>query len=264
MSGKPTRPLITLLTDFGLKDHFAGVLKGVIASIAPETRVIDISHEVEPYGVTQAQFLLSQSWPYFPQGTIHLAIVDPGVGGARRPIFVEAYGHRFVGPDNGVFGDLMTAPTAKVRMIANSGLFLPDVSATFHGRDVFAPVCAHLSLGVAASSVGPLIRDAVRRTAGQAVQTSATAWTGEIIHVDRFGNLITNLSLNCITAKGHFVLKVASYELRDQAASYSDILRGQAAVVAGSSGFLEIAANQDSAARLLGLGVGARTELNLE
>lgn len=264
MSGIPTKPLITLLTDFGLKDHFAGVLKGVIASIAPETRVIDISHEVEPYGVAQAQFLLSQSWPYFPAGTIHLAIVDPGVGSARRPIFVEAYGHRFVGPDNGMFGDLMTAPTAKVRLIANSSLFLPAVSATFHGRDVFAPVCAHLSLGVAASTVGPLIQDAIRQTAGQAVQTSATSWTGEIIHVDRFGNLITNLSVNCISERGHFVLKVASYELRDQAASYSGIMRGQPAVVAGSSGFLEIAANQDSAARLLAIGVGARTQLNLE
>lgn len=264
MRDKPTEPLITLLTDFGLKDHFAGVLKGVIASIAPKTRVVDITHEVEPYCVAQAQFLLSQSWPYFPKGTIHVAIVDPGVGGGRRPILVEAYGHRFVGPDNGLFGDLLIAPKARVRLIANSSHFLPDVSATFHGRDVFAPIAAHLSLGVAPSRIGPLINDAVRQTEGREVQDSNFAWTGTIVHADRFGNLITNFPANYIPAAGRFVLTAASYELRDRAASYSAIPPGQLAVVAGSSGYLEIAANQDSAARLLGLGVGTRVRLNLE
>ena len=262
MRGKTTEPIITLLTDFGLKDHFAGVLKGVIAGIAPKTRVIDITHEVEPYCVAHARFLLGQSWPYFPHGTIHVAIVDPGVGSDRRPILVEAHGHRFVGPDNGLFSDLLAAPTAKVRLIANSSLFLPEVSATFHGRDVFAPVAAHLSLGVAASRIGPPIRDAVRLTAGSAVQDSKGAWPGQIVHVDRFGNLITNLPTNCIPANGRFILKAASHELRKVAVSYSAIPPGEPALVAGSSGFLEIAANQDSAARLLGLSVGTGVKLS--
>ena len=193
MRGKPSERIITLLTDFGLRDHFAGVLKGVIAGIAPRTRVIDITHEVTPFAVAQARFLLGQSWPYFPEGTIHLAIVDPGVGSERRPILVEAYGHCFLGPDNGLFSDLLAAPRAKVRLIADSKLFLPAVSATFHGRDVFAPVAAHLSLGVAPARVGSLIHDAVSDTASQAVQDSKGVWTGEVVHADRFGNLITNL-----------------------------------------------------------------------
>jgi S-adenosylmethionine hydrolase len=264
MRGKPTERIITLLTDFGLKDHFAGVLKGVIAGIAPQTRVIDITHEVEPYHVAQARFLLGQSWPYFPKGTIHVAIVDPGVGSERRPILVEAYGQVFVGPDNGLFGDLLDAPRARVRLITNRKLMLREVSTTFHGRDVFAPVAAHLSLGVAPARIGPPIHDAVSKTAGQATQDSKDAGTGEIVHVDRFGNLITNLPVSCIPANGRFVLRIASIELRDAAASYSAIRPGQSALVAGSSGYIEIAANQDSAARLLGLGVGARVELSAE
>ncbi len=264
MRGKSIEPLITLLTDFGLKDHFAGVLRGVIAGIAPRTRVLDLTHEVEPYCVAQARFLLGQSWPYFPHGTIHVAIVDPGVGGERRPILVEAHGHRFVGPDNGLFGDLLAAPGAKARLIANSSFFLPVISATFHGRDVFAPVAAHLSLGVAVSRIGPLIHDAVTQAAGQSVRDSHGSWSGEIVHIDRFGNLITNLSVKCILANGRFVLKVASHELHKVAASYSAIPPGETALVAGSSGFLEIAANRDSAAQLLGLSLSARVELTVE
>ena len=177
MNSKLVPPLITLLTDFGLKDHFVGVMKGVIASIAPAVRVIDITHEVEPYAIAQARFLLARSWPYFPKGTIHVVVVDPGVGSARRPVLVQAHGHTFVGPDNGLFTELFDEPGAKARLIANSKLMLSIVSSTFHGRDVFAPVAAHLALGVAASRVGPPITDAVR-SASQAVQAALGRWLG--------------------------------------------------------------------------------------
>lgn len=263
MRGKPSPPLITLLTDFGLRDHFVGVLKGVIASIAPAARVIDITHDVEPYAVSQARFLLAQSWPYFPKGSIHVAIVDPGVGSARRPILVQAQGHLFVGPDNGLFSDLLEAPRAKARLISNRKLMLPTMSTTFHGRDVFAPVAAYLALGVAASRLGPLIADATA-TPMRAVRSSTGRWTGEVIHIDRFGNLITNLPANCAAGNGHFVLKLASHEWREVVASYSAMAPRTPAIVAGSSGFLEIAVNQGSAARLLDLGVGTRVELSLE
>jgi S-adenosylmethionine hydrolase len=263
MRGKPSPPLITLLTDFGLKDHFVGVMKGVIASIAPAARIIDITHEVEPYVIAQARFLLAQSWPYFPKGTIHVTVVDPGVGSARRPILVQAHGHLFVGPDNGLFSDLLEAPGTKVRLIANRKLMLPAISTTFHGRDVFAPVAAYLAVGVAASHAGPLIRDAIG-TSGRALQPSAYRWVGEVVHVDRFGNLITNLPASCTAGSGRFVLKIAAYELLDVAASYSAMAPRTPALVAGSSGFLEITVNQDSAARLLGLGVGTRVEVSLE
>jgi S-adenosylmethionine hydrolase len=263
MRGKSSERIITLLTDFGLKDHFAGVLKGVIASIAPAARVIDITHEVEPYAIAQARFLLAQSWPYFPPGSIHVAVVDPGVGSARRPILVHAHGQLFVGPDNGLFSDLLDAPGAKVRLIANRKFLLPAVSSTFHGRDVFAPVAAHLALGVSPAQIGPLISDAIR-VPSQAVQASAGRWLGEVIHVDRFGNLITNLPANCAAGSTGLVLKIGSHELREVASSYAAMAPRAPAMVAGSSGYLEVAVNQDSAARLLGLGVGTPVELSRE
>jgi len=263
MSGKRVAPLITLLTDFGLKDHFAGVVKGVIASIAPEARVVDITHDVAPYAVAQARFLLGQSWPYFPKGTIHVAVVDPGVGSARRPVLVQAHGRFFVGPDNGLFGDLLTAPRARVRVITNRKLMLADVSTTFHGRDVFAPVAAYLALGMAPSRVGPLVDDAVQGST-RALQTSPYRWHGEVVHVDRFGNLITNLPAGCVQGAARFALRIGEHEWHAVAPNYAALAAGVPGLIGGSAGNLEIAVNQGSAAELLGLGVGARIELTLE
>jgi S-adenosylmethionine hydrolase len=263
MSARRATPIIALLTDFGLRDHFVGVMKGVIASIAPEARVVDVTHEVEPYRVAQARFLLAQSWPYFPAGTIHVAVVDPGVGSARRPIVVRANGHVFVGPDNGLLGDLLEAPRASVREITNRRLMLPEVSSTFHGRDVFAPVAAHLATGVAPARVGPLIHDAVPGSS-RAVQASACRWSGEIVHVDRFGNLITNLPAACVQGEALFTLRTGRRKFHTVAPSYSALAPGTAGLIAGSSGFLEIAINQGPAADALGLGVGERVELTLE
>ena len=263
MPRKPGPPIITLLTDFGLKDHFAGVMKGVIAAIAPAARVVDISHEVEPYGIAQARFLLSQSWPYFPKGTIHVAVVDPGVGSERRPILAQAHGQVFIGPDNGLLSDVLQAPRAKVRLISNRKLMLPGRGSTFHGRDVFAPVAAYVARGVAASHAGPLVHDAII-VPGLAVQSTAGRWAGQVVHVDRFGNLITNLPASCVAERPKFVLTVGTHKLREAVQSYSSIPPGSIAIVCGSSGFLEIAANQDSAARMLGLGAGAEVELRLE
>jgi len=263
MLSKLRPPLITLLTDFGMKDHFVGVMKGVIASIAPAARVIDITHEVEPYAVSQARFLLGQSWPYFPKGSIHLAIVDPGVGSSRRPILVQAQGHTFVGPDNGLFSDLLEAPHVKTRLISNRKFMLGEVSSTFHGRDVFAPIAGWLAHGVAASHFGPPIADATV-IPDRGIQSSLGRWTGEVVHVDHFGNLTTNLPASCVARSDSFILKIAALELREISPSYSAMAPRAPAIVLGSSGFLEIAVNQDSAARLLGLGVGARVELSLE
>jgi hypothetical protein len=231
MPPRPSSPLITLLTDFGLKDHFVGVMKGVIAAIAPRARVIDITHEIERYQLGQARFALAQSWPYFPTGTIHVAVVDPGVGTARRPILVATANHRFIGPDNGIFSDLLDLPGTKVRHIANTKLFLPNVSATFHGRDIFAPVAAHLAAGVAASRVGPLVTDAIKLPPRRAVQTSE--------------------------------LQLGSAQLSALAPDYASGPAGQTIAIAGSSGYLEIAVNQDSAASRLGLGCGAPVELTI-
>src|SRR5262249_14690540 len=134
--------VITLTTDFGTADHFVGAMKGVILGIAPKVRIVDITHEIAPFDLNEAAFVLSQVWRWFPKGTIHIAVVDPGVGSSRRPILVEARGHRFVGPDNGVFTMVYDSAPHRVRIIANPRLMLPEVSRTFHGRDIFAPTAA--------------------------------------------------------------------------------------------------------------------------
>src|SRR3954463_16396750 len=143
-------PIVTLTTDFGTRDHFVGVMKGVIRSICPGAHVTDISHEVQPFEIAEGAFLISQAYRYFPPKTVHVVVVDPGVGSARRPILVEAAGQFFVAPDNGGFSMIYSAAKCRVRHVTNERYFLPQVSRTFHGRDIFAPVAAHLAAGVPA------------------------------------------------------------------------------------------------------------------
>jgi S-adenosylmethionine hydrolase len=257
--------LITLLTDFGWQDHFVGVMKGVIAGISPAARVVDVTHEVGAYQVGQARFLLGQSWPYFPKGTVHVCVVDPGVGTARRPMVVEAAGHVFVGPDNGVFTDVLGAKGAKARALTQAKWFLSNVSQTFHGRDVFAPSAAHLANGARAAEAGPLIEDALRLSSGAPLRIGRRFWSGEVAHVDRFGNLITNLAAEeflPLTVKG-LVLKVGLTEVGKLVGSYSEAAEGEEVLIVGSSGNLEVALNQGSAAKKLGVGLGSPVELEV-
>lgn len=257
--------LITLLTDFGLQDHFVGVMKGVIAGIAPAARVVDITHDVVAYQVGQARFLLAQSWPYFPKGTVHVCVVDPGVGTARRPIVVEAAGHLFVGPDNGVLTDVLAQEGAKARALTQAKWFLNNVSQTFHGRDVFAPACAYLARGARAAAAGPLIEDALRLSSGAPQRIGRRFWSGEVAHVDRFGNLITNLvaaEFLPLAEKG-LVLKVGLTAVCRMVNNYAEAGEGEMVLIVGSSGNLEVAMNQGSAGRGLGVGLGAPVELEV-
>ena len=168
----PERGPIVLATDFGTADGFVGVMKGVILSINPAARIVDLTHEIAPQNVRDAAFVLWSAYRYFPPTSIIVGVVDPGVGGDRRGVAVQTPRGIFVGPDNGIFSELLALPAAKVRHIANTKLFLPNVSATFHGRDIFAPVAAHLAAGVAASRVGPLIAAALTLPSPVAVRTS--------------------------------------------------------------------------------------------
>lgn len=257
--------LITLLTDFGLQDHFVGVMKGVIAGIAPAARVVDITHEVGAYEVGQARFLLAQSWPYFPKGTVHLCVVDPGVGTARRPLVVEAAGHLFVGPDNGVFTDLLAVKGAKARTLTQAKWLLKDISQTFHGRDVFAPAAAYLASGARTAEAGRLIDDALRLSSGAPQRIGRRFWSGEVAHVDRFGNLITNLAAAeflPLVRKG-LTLKIGLIEVSRLVQSYAEAAAGETVLLTGSSGNLEVALNQGSAARKLGVGLGSPVELEV-
>jgi S-adenosylmethionine hydrolase len=241
-------------------------MKGVIATIAPTARVVDITHEITPYNILEGAFVIAQAAPYFPKGTIHLIVVDPGVGGERRAIVGETGGHFFVAPDNGVLSMVLARGPHKVRTISNTKLALKDVSRTFHGRDIFAPAAAHLARGVKPAQFGKLIQDAVRIEAMEPTEIAPNAWRGIILKTDHFGNLITNFHIDEYFAvkTNPFVVRVGSAEIRRLALTFSDTERGELAVVVGSSGYLEITANQASAAQELGCGLGAPVELEID
>jgi S-adenosyl-L-methionine hydrolase (adenosine-forming) len=257
--------LITLTTDFGTSDHFVAAMKGVMLGIAPRAGIVDITHGVAAFNVEEAAFTLAQAWRWFPKGTIHVAVVDPGVGSARRPILVEAAGHRFIGPDNGVFSMIYDAAPHKVREISNAKLGLKQVSRTFHGRDVFAPAAAHLARGTSAARFGKRIEDFTKIPQLTPRALKRGRWEGTILKVDRFGNLITNFHVDRFpdVRTRAFEMLVGNEIVRRLALTYAETGVGEAAVIVGSSGYLEVSANQVSAAEKLGCGAGAAVELEI-
>jgi len=259
-------PIITLTTDFGLSDHFTGVMKGVILGIAPRVSIVDISHQVTPFETTEAAFLIAESYRYFPKKTVHVVVVDPGVGTARRPILVEAAGQYFLGPDNGVLSMVYLKQPSTVREITNRKLFLGTVSRTFHGRDVFAPVAARLASGkVKPASVGKVIQDYLKSHLDLPVRTGTRCWQGCVLKVDRFGNLITSFHIDQFPAVRErpivMIPGVAKVEKFIQ--TYAEGEGSQPAVIVGSSGYLEVVVNQGSAAAALKCGSGAPVELSI-
>lgn len=257
------KPLITLTTDFGTSDHFVAAMKGVIYSICPEATVVDLTHELRPFDVAEAAFTFGEAWRWFPKGTVHVAVVDPGVGSARRPLLVEAAGQYFVGPDNGLLTSALSMEKVKVREITASRYWLFDVSGTFHGRDIFAPSAAHLAAGAKASTFGKLVNDALRLRMDAPTQTSKRAWQGTILKVDRFGNVITNFSLREFpwVATNRFVFNLGFAQVSALASHYEACEYGELYAVAGSSGFIEIVMREASAAKQLGVVAGTPVEL---
>lgn len=259
--------LITLTTDFGDSDHFVAVMKGVILGIAPRARIVDITHQIAPFNINEAAFVISEAWRWFPKGAIHVVVVDPGVGTTRRPILVEAQGHRFIGPDNGVFTFLYEAGPHKVREITNARAMLKTISRTFHGRDIFAPAAAHLAAGEAPARFGKLIDDAIRSAAlkPERVAGKKHRWTGIILKVDRFGNLITNFHMRDFgeLRTRPFEILAGRQIIRRLALTFAESGVGELAAIEGSSGFLEISATQASAAEKLGCGAGSPVELEI-
>lgn len=258
-------PLITLTTDFGTSDHFVGAMKGVILGISPRARIVDITHEIAAFEISEAAFVIAQASRYFPKKTIHVVVVDPGVGSARRPLLAEMGGQYFVAPDNGVLSMIFAREKAKVRHISSDAYFLQPLSATFHGRDIFAPVAAHLAAGIPPARFGKRIEDHLRLNLGQPTRTGKRTWTGVILKVDRFGNLITNLHIDEFPdmRTRHFELNVGLQQLAGLAPTFSAGAPGELLVIVGSSGFIEVAANQASAAKILGCASGSPIELSL-
>jgi len=257
--------LITLTTDFGTAGHFAGTMKGVILGIHRTAEIVDITHEVEAFAVADGAFTIAQAYRYFPKRTIHVVVVDPGVGSTRRPILAEMAGQFFIAPDNGVLSIIFALEKQKVRHITNQRYFLHPVSRTFHGRDVFAPVAAHLASGIPPARFGKLIDDHLRLTFHRPIQTGKNAWTGSVLKVDRFGNLITNIHLEDFRSLEvrPFRLVAGGQRITRLALTFTEASPGELFVIVGSSGYLEVATNQGSATKILGCGAGSPVELTM-
>jgi S-adenosyl-L-methionine hydrolase (adenosine-forming) len=236
-----------------------------MAGIAPQARIIDISHDIAPYNVTEAAFVIAEAWQYFPKRTIHVVVVDPGVGSSRRPILAEAGGHFFIAPDNGVLSMVLETSAHKVREISNPKFMRREISRTFHGRDVFAPAAAHLAKGAKAAAFGKLIHDYIRTGLAKPSRVGKDAWRGSILKIDRFGNLITNFAAREFAGVNTrpFEMRAGAQRIHRLALTYAETDVGDLFVIVGSSGYLEIAANQTSAAGLLGCSAGAPVELDL-
>jgi S-adenosylmethionine hydrolase len=252
--------LITLTTDFGSSDHFVGAMKGVIASIFPEARIHDITHNLTPYDVLGGALTVANSSRYWPAGTIHVVVVDPGVGTARRPLLVSAGGQYFIAPDNGVLS-LVLDRENEVRAwhITAEKYFVHPVSRTFHGRDIFAPSAAWLARNGQPESFGPEINDC-ERFALPKPEISASAIRGVILRADHFGNLLTNLrpeDAPRLVSGTRFRLKIGNAEITRMVTTFGEAAQGEPCLLAGSSGYFEIAANRASAAEITGASTGS-------
>jgi S-adenosylmethionine hydrolase len=264
------RPIITLTTDFGLNDHFVGTIKGVILSIVPEVEIVDICHSVQAFDVLDGALTIAQAYSYFPSGTVHLVVVDPGVGTARRPILVTSDRHHFVAPDNGVLSMIYAREERlHIRHITAEHYSLQPVSNTFHARDVFSPVAAWLAKGVDPEKFGDEISDFVRFNAPKPKAVDGSTLRGVVLKADRFGNLVTNITPQDAPAlfaavPVQFKIRVGKQEITEIHSNYSEGAPGEVFGILGSMGYLEIAADRGSAAKIIGAGKGSEVILSLE
>lgn len=259
------RPIITLTTDFGLEDHYAGTMKGVILSRCPDAQLVDISHNLARFNLYAGAYTIDQSAPYFPPGCVHLVVIDPGVGTERKPLLVEASEQFFIAPDNGVLSLILARdPGAKVRDISNRDLWLQSASATFHGRDIFAPVAAELAAAkIKPRDVGAILAKAVVLGELEPHEVRHNHWQGMVLSVDHFGNVITNFKIDKFRAAltGKFSLEAGSGRVTEARKTFAGAEPQLCFVYAGSSGYLEIGINQGDAGGHLMLKPGDRAEL---
>ena len=259
-------PIITLTTDFGTSDHLVGAMKGVILNINPAARIVDINHGVVPFDILDGALSLASAYRYFPSRTIHVVIVDPGVGTDRRPILVSGEKQFFVAPDNGVLSMIYERESCTVRHITAEHYFLNPVSPTFHGRDVFAPTAAWLSKAFQTEAFGEVITDFVRFAMPKA-KSDGKAVKGIVLRVDTFGNLMTNLTEEDLPPAaldgGPIKLAVNGKQVLRFSRTFASGNPGESIAVVGSAGYVEIAVNRGSAARTLGVNRGAEVSLDL-
>lgn len=253
--------IITLLTDFGNSDPFVGVMKGVILGINPRVEIVDLCHGVSPQDVLEAAFLLHCSYRYFPRGSIHVVVVDPGVGGKRRPLLAEGNHGYYLAPDNGVLSYLFAAgEIRRVVEITADRYFLHPVSQTFHGRDIFAPVAAHLSRGEGVRRFGRPVTACMRLALPASRKKGDRVVIGSVLRVDRFGNLVTNISapdLSSLRPERGMKVVIKGRTIHGLVDSYDSLEAGKMGAIVGSSGYLEIFSNSGDTARILRAGTGA-------
>jgi S-adenosylmethionine hydrolase len=258
-------PTLTLTTDFGLKDGFVGSMKGVIWSICPAAQIADISHAIAPQNVLEGALILWRAYAFFPIGSVHVAVVDPGVGTQRRALAARLGAHFFVGPDNGLFTPIYEDaekngwPVEFIHL-TNRRYFLAEVSRTFHGRDIFAPVGAHLANGVPLASLGPVITDPVRLSLPKPEKT-LTGWRAHITGVDNFGNLTTDLPAAALAQDAQISFHLLGREVRDLVTSYGHKGPGELVALVDSENYVELAIVNGSAAEVLGARVGDVVEV---
>jgi len=263
--------IITFTTDFGITDHYVGAMKGVILNINPHARIVDISNSVQSYDVLDGAMAIAQAYSYFPYDTVHMVVVDPGVGTARRPLLVRTERFLFLAPDNGVLSFVFERETERleVRHITSDHYFLKPVSHTFHGRDVFAAVAGYLSKGMEISKFGDEISDFVRFAAPKPKQVNHQTIKGIVLKADKFGNLITNITPQDLpqlfaAEPPPFRISIGKSEISKMKTAYAQGTPGEVFAILGSMGFLEIAANRGSAARLVGAEKGSDVSVLVE
>jgi len=257
--------VITLTTDFGLRDGFVGIMKGVIYGIAPQVKIVDITHTIAPQDIREGALTLWRAAPFFPSGTIHVYVVDPGVGTTRRPLAARLGDHYFVGPDNGLLTPLIQDAEDRKKSIEfvhldNSKYWLPKISRTFHGRDVFSPVGAHLANGVSPSELGTSFADPVRMELPRPERTD-NGWIAHVTAIDVFGNLTMDLPVSALQGKTDILFRLRGAEVRGITESYGHKGPGDLIVVVDSEDYLEIAVVNGSAAQKLTAKVGDKVEV---
>lgn len=247
--------VITLTTDFGIRDHYVGAMKGVIATLAPRVSVFDITHGIPEFDVSEGAFAIAQAYRFYPLGTVHVVVVDPGVGSLRRPIAVAAEGHLFIAPDNGVLSQVLeSAESFEARLLASRHGH-GSLSHTFHGRDLFAPAGARMATGLPFEEVGDRVSDPFRLPS-----VAVTQGAGRVLHVDDFGNVVTSFQDGDLPERTG--LKVGSFTVRLRSTSYATVPEGQLFLLSGSSGYVEVSLNRGSAADTLGVRAGAPVTLS--
>jgi S-adenosylmethionine hydrolase len=265
----PRQPIVTLITDFDTADHFVGTMKGVILNINPDVEIVDICHEVASYDIFDAAFTLAQSYRFFPPETIHLVVVDPGVGTARRPLLARTMAHKFVAPDNGVLSLIYEREeNVEVRHITSDHYFLNPVSNTFQGRDIFAPVAGWLSKWVEVDKFGDLVTDYTKFTSPKPKRVSDNLIKGVILKVDKFGNIITNLTPEDLPQlfsenPPPFKIIINQQEITRLNLAYSMGKPSEIFAIVGSSGYIEICTNRGSAAKTLNVNRGVEVGVML-